>query len=47
MSTTHYFGFAAVAPASVLQPYFSVYKPSGAGTGTMQVDVIQAAADRV
>jgi hypothetical protein len=47
MSTTHYFGFAAVAPASVLQPYFSVYKASGTGTGAIQVDVIQAAVDRV
>ena len=47
VSTAHYFSFAATAPNSVLQPYFSVYKASGVGTGTMQVDVIQAASDRV
>jgi hypothetical protein len=41
------FAFAATAPASVLQPYLSVYKAGGTGMATMQVDAIQAGADRV
>ena len=46
-STAHFFSFAATGASSVLQPYFSVYKASGTGLGTMQVDVIQASTDRV
>jgi hypothetical protein len=41
------FSFAAVPPSSILQPYASVYKAAAAGLGTMQIDMIQVAADRV
>ena len=47
MSTTGQFQFAATGANAVLQPYSSVYKASGTGIGTMQIDVIQAASDRV
>jgi hypothetical protein len=47
VSTSHYFSFGATGAGAVLQPYFSVYKPSGTGTGTLQVDAIQVATDRV
>jgi hypothetical protein len=33
--------FAATGTSAVLQPYFSVYKASGAGVGTMYVDVVR------
>lgn len=46
-STPHQFSFAATSPNSILQPYASVYKSSGAGVGTLQVDMIQVSADRV
>ena len=46
-STARFFSFAATGASAVLQPYCSVYKASGTGLGTLQVDVIQAAADRV
>lgn len=39
--------FAATPPNSVLQPYFSAYKASGSGVGTMQVDMVQIAMNRV
>jgi hypothetical protein len=45
-STTGQFSFAATGASAVLQPYCSVYKASGTGVGTLQVDVIQASADR-
>jgi hypothetical protein len=41
------FAFAAVAPNSVLQPYFSMYKPSGTGVGSMNVDVCKVWCNRV
>jgi len=47
VSADNQFSFGAVAPNSILQPYFSVYKASGIGVGTMLIDMIQAAADRV
>ena len=47
VSATGQFAFAATGASAVLQPYASVYKASGTGAGTMQIDVIQAAADRV
>jgi hypothetical protein len=40
-------GFAATGSAAILQPYASVYKASGTGLGTMQVDMVQVATDRV
>ncbi len=46
-STTGQFQFAGTGASAVLQPYCSVYKASGTGVGTMQVDMIQAATDRV
>jgi hypothetical protein len=46
-STTGQFQFAATGASVVLQPYTSVYKASGTGVGTLQVDMIQAATDRV
>ena len=39
--------FLATGASAVLQVYCSVYKASGAGTGAMQVDMIQVAANRV
>ena len=47
VSTDNQFAFAATGAAAVLQPYSSVYKASGTGLGTLQIDVIQVAADRV
>lgn len=35
--------FAASGSSSILQPYFSVYKPSGTGVATLQVDYARAA----
>ena len=35
-------GFAATGANAVLQPYFSVYKASGTGVGTLQVDYVKA-----
>jgi hypothetical protein len=32
---------AATGANAVLQPYFSEFKPSGAGTGTLDVDMVQ------
>ena len=46
-STTGQFQFAGTGATAVLQPYTSVYKASGTGIGTLQVDMIQAAPDRV
>lgn len=46
-STPHQFSFAATGANAVLQPYASVYKASGTGTGALQVDMIQVSADRV
>ena len=39
--------FAATGAAAVLQPYASVYKAAGVGVGSMQIDMIQVAANRV
>ena len=38
--------FAATGNNALLQPYFSVYKASGTGTGTMQVDAVQICSER-
>lgn len=34
--------FAASGALAVLQPYFAMYKPSGTGVGTLQVDYVKA-----
>jgi hypothetical protein len=47
VSSSGAFTFAAVPPQSVLQPYSSVYKASGTGVGTLQLDMIQAATNRI
>jgi len=47
LSPNNKFNFAATGSSAVLQPYFSVYKASGVGVGTMQVDTIQVSTDRV
>jgi hypothetical protein len=47
VSTTGQFSFAATGASSILQPYVSVYKASGTGVGTSQVDMIQVSTDRV
>jgi hypothetical protein len=39
--------FAATGASAILQPYCSVYKASGVGVGTMSVDMIQVAMNRV
>jgi hypothetical protein len=46
-SSDNQFSFGASAPSSVLQPYNSVYKPSGVGVASMQIDMLQVAANRV
>jgi hypothetical protein len=38
--------FAATGAAAVLQPYFSVYKPSGTDVATMQIDSVQLGMNR-
>jgi hypothetical protein len=39
-------GFVATGANALLQPYFSVYKASGVGLGTMQLDAVQVGAER-
>jgi hypothetical protein len=46
-STTGQFIFGATGANAVLQPYFSVYKPSGAGVATMAIDMVALSANRV
>lgn len=41
-----YMTFGATGASAILQPYFSVYKASGTGVGTMQIDMVQAAMNR-
>lgn len=38
--------FAAVGANAILQPYFSVYKASGVGVGSMDIDMIQCGMNR-
>lgn len=38
--------FAATGASAVLQPYFEVYKPSGTGLATLQIDTVQIAMNR-
>jgi len=46
VSQANTIGFAATGASAILQPYASVYKPSGAGVGTLQVDYVKAFANR-
>lgn len=39
-------GFAATGASAVLQPYFSAYKPSGTGVGTLALDYVKVFASR-
>lgn len=41
-STTGQIKFAATGAAAILQPYLSVYKPSGAGVATLTADAVSA-----
>jgi hypothetical protein len=41
-NTTGQFKFAATGAAAILQPYLSVYKPSGAGVATLTADAVSA-----
>jgi len=42
VSTTGQFKFAATGAAAIMQPYNSVYKPSGAGVATLTLDAVSA-----
>lgn len=42
VSATSAIGFAATGASAILQPYFSVYKPSGTGVATMDIDYVKA-----
>ena len=47
VSANGQFTFKATGAAAVLQPYCSVYKPSGVGLATLQIDMIILGANRV
>jgi len=47
VNTTGQLSFAATGASAVLQPYASVYKASGTGVGSLQIDMLQIAANRV
>jgi len=42
VSTTGQLGFAATGASASLQPYLSVYKPSGTGVATLTADAVSA-----
>lgn len=42
VSATNAIAFAATGASAILQPYASVYKPSGVGVATLQVDYVKA-----
>jgi hypothetical protein len=46
VSTSGQMSFAATGANAILQPYVSVYKASGTGVGTIDVDMIQVGANR-
>jgi hypothetical protein len=46
VSSNGQMSFAATGANAVLQPYISVYKASGTGVGTVDVDMVQAAMNR-
>ena len=45
-STKGQFSFAATGSNAILQPYVSVYKASGTGVGSLDVDMIQIGMNR-
>lgn len=46
VSTKGQMSFAAVGANAILQPYFTVYKASGVGVGTLDLDMIQMGMNR-
>lgn len=46
MNTTGQVTFAGTGASAILQPYFSVYKASGVGVGTFDVDMVQVGMNR-
>jgi hypothetical protein len=46
VSTKGQMSFAATGANAILQPYFSVYKASGVGVGTLDIDMIQVGMNR-
>jgi hypothetical protein len=46
VSTPHQLSFAATGANAILQPYLSVYKASGVGVGTFDVDMVQLGMNR-
>lgn len=47
VSTPGQMSFAATGANAILQPYLSMYKASGTGVGTLQIDMVQIASNRV
>lgn len=46
VSTKGQMSFAATGANAILQPYFSVYKASGVGVGSLDVDMVQCGMNR-
>lgn len=46
VSTKGQLSFAATGANAILQPYVSVYKASGTGVGTIDIDMVQVGANR-
>lgn len=46
VSTHGQMSFAATGANAILQPYFTVYKASGVGVGTLDIDMIQVGMNR-
>lgn len=46
VSTPKQMSFAATGANAILQPYFSVYKASGVGVGTFDLDMVQVGMNR-
>jgi hypothetical protein len=46
VSTRGQLSFAATGANAILQPYFTVYKASGVGVGTFDLDMVQAGMNR-
>ena len=47
VSTPSQMSFAATGANAILQPYLAMYKASGTGVGTLQIDMVQIASNRV
>jgi hypothetical protein len=46
VSTSGQLSFAATGASAILQPYFSVYKASGVGVGSLDIDMVQVGMNR-